>query len=177
MMSSTQYDFDEVLYNGNNSIVDEEEIEEILRNDILQRPEVQSLFSTGQRLQLDLLSDTMSLNLFRFTHLQLRYVSRVMGLPERIYFRTNDISHRFSYDRVLCLGSMLRRLAYPNRLLDLQMLFGIDHTTIDVVFNDMIELLYENYQEGIRFNKRHFNRFNLQTFAEVIKTKNSKYST
>lgn len=171
---SSQYDFEEVLNNRNNAIVDEEEIEELLRNDILQRPEIRSFFSTGQRLQFDMLSDDMSLNLFRFTHQQLIYVSRVMGLQERIYFRTNDVSHRFSLDRVFALGIMLRRLAYPNRLPDLQMLFGIHQTTIDVVFNDMIEMMYETFEKGIRFNKKHLNRFNIQVFAEAIKAKNSE---
>ena len=168
---SDQYITEEILDNGNSTIIAENDGEDMLEDDILQRPDVRGFFNNGQRLEFELSNDKISIDLFRFSHVQLKYIARTMCFPERIYFRTNDISHRFSFGRVLCLGIMLRRLAYPNRLPDLEMLFGINQTTIDVVFNGMIEIVHDNFHEGIRFNKKHLNPFNLQMFSAVIQAK------
>lgn len=76
-----------------------------------------------------------------------------MGLGATVVFRAGE-PQQFSYNSTKALAIMLRRLAYPSRLFD-QLLFGIDLSTICLVFNSMIELIFYKYRDGIRFNKRH----------------------
>ncbi|KAG2193789.1 hypothetical protein INT47_009931 [Mucor saturninus] len=110
------------------------------------------------------LSNEVCKSLFRFTFRELKMVSRALGFPEKVSFRQHTRQH-FSLDRHLALAIMLRRMAYPSRLLDLELLFGIDKATIGT-----------NYEEGITFNAKHLHSFNLQRFAEATERKGSCFA-
>lgn len=136
----------------------------------LEHDEVNYALHNRQRLDISSLSDEVCKSLFRFTFEQLKTVSRALGLPEEVTFRAHT-RQQFSFDRNLALAIMLRRLAYPSRLVDLELLFGIDKSTIGVVFNGMIELLSDNYEEKVVFNAKHLHSFNLRRFADATKEK------
>lgn len=154
------------------NIVDE--IEDEQRNDsLLARLEYnEAVHALHDRQTLDItsLEDSVCKTLFRFTYVELVAVSRALGFPQLVVFR-GDSRQAFSLDRCLALAIMLRRLAYPSRLVDLELLFNINYSTIGVVFNHMLELLYHNYGNGIRFNEKHLNRMNLIRFADATRRK------
>ncbi|KAG2191981.1 hypothetical protein INT47_005721 [Mucor saturninus] len=80
-------------------------------------------------------------------------------------------NENFLLDRHLALVIMLRRLAYPTRISDLELLFGINKATIGTVFHTMIEILNYNCEKGIRFNAKHLHSFNLQRLSEATERK------
>lgn len=112
---------------------------------------------------------------FRFTYDELILVARALGLPRRVTFRQGT-RQQFSLERVVALAVMLKRLAYPGRLIEVKFFFGMHETTVGNVFNDMIDLLYYHYHEGIRFNKEHLNDFNLIKFSDAIIEKGKQYT-
>lgn len=114
------------------------------------------------------MEDDICKSLFCFT-----YVAIAFGLSERIVFR-GGTSSAFSKDRYLSLAIMLRRLAYPSRLVDLQLLFNIHYSTIGVIFNNMIELLDHNFGKGVSFNHKHLNVHNLRRFFDATERKGKK---
>lgn len=153
-------------------IAEEEEAED----ELLVRLEHNSrAFALHNRQKLDIasLDDDLCKILFRFTYAEIQRVTRAMRLPEKITFR-GDSPQSFSMNRDYALAIMLRRLAYPSRLIDLELLFDIAYTTIGVVFNSMIELLYNRFQQGLRLNKEHLHAFNLMCFADASDRKGKK---
>lgn len=134
-----------------------------------------TLYNDGQRLNLQSLTDDMCIQLFRFTYHQIQSVVSSMGLADTIAFRANT-SHQFYWNTIEAFAIMLRRLAYPSRLIDLELLFGISYSTVCVIFNEMIVLLYTKYNRGIRLAKNHLSPYNLKRFNEAIIQKGSPYS-
>lgn len=127
-----------------------------------------------KHLDLEFLDGALCRSLFRFTYPEMRLVSRVLGFPKHVSFRSGT-PQRFSLDRTFAFAIMLRRLAYHSKLKDLELLFGMNKSTIGVVYNTMLTLLYEFYHEGIRFNEKHLHPFNLIRFANATKLK-GKYT-
>lgn len=99
----------------------------------------------------------------------------MLWTSENLVFRAGSPAHRFTWNTIEALAIMLRRLAYPSRLIDLSLLFGVNYATICTIFNEMIERLYNKYNEGIRYNKKHLNSFNLRVFNDAIIEKGSPY--
>lgn len=128
----------------------------------------------SQRLDISSLDDDLCKKLFRFTCEEIKRIVRAMGFPESIQFRENS-AHSFSWDAVDALAIMLRRFAYPSRLLDLSLLFGIHESTICTIFNSMVEKIYLKYKDGIRYNKKHLTSLNLRIFNDAIVSKGSCY--
>lgn len=127
-----------------------------------------------QRLDISSLTDEHCLLLFRFTYSEIQRIAAAMNLPELTVFRSNS-RQQFSWNSVEALAIMLRRLAYPARLIDLQFLFGINKYTLCTIFNGMVETLYEKYHEGIRYNKNHMHPWNLRRFSAAVTAKGSCY--
>lgn len=73
----------------------------------------------GPRLDLDSLSDQRCLEFFRFTRPQIRDLCRQLELPAVM---TADNGIRWAPEEGFCI--LLRRLAYPCRLVDLEDIFG-----------------------------------------------------
>ena len=134
-----------------------------------------TMYNDGQRLDIQSLTDEMSIHLFRFTYQQIQSVVISMHLTERITCRANT-SQQFYWDTIEAFAIMLRRLAYPSRLIDLELLFGISYSTICTIFNEMIVLLYSKYNEGIRLTRNHLRPYNLRRFSEAIIQKGSPYT-
>ncbi|KAG2213356.1 hypothetical protein INT47_009029 [Mucor saturninus] len=105
--------------------------------------------------------------------LDISTLSNEVCFPGKVSFRQHT-RQNFLLDRHLALAIMLRRLAYPTGILDLELLFGIDKATIGAVFNTMIKILNSNYEKGITFNAKHLHSINLQRFSEATERKAGK---
>lgn len=90
------------------------------------------------RLSIDALSDEECLKLFRFKKEDLPRLQRALGLAESY---TGPVRLRWTGTEGLCI--LLRRLAYPNRLTDMVPIFGRSSTELGLIFNVVVEELYE----------------------------------
>lgn len=149
-------------------LVDDVEEEEHNDNLFARLGRDERTYELHNRRTLDIasLDDDICKALFRFTYVEIIAVATALGLPEKNVFKEGS-SSAFSKYRHLALAIMLRRLAYPSRLVDLELLFNIHYSTIGVICNHMIELLYHNYGKGVLFNYKHLNGYNLQRFLMV----------
>jgi hypothetical protein len=120
-----------------------------------------------QRLNIACLDDETSIKLFYFTLSETKRIATAFGLPESIEFK-GDIS----LNSTEALAIMLRRLIYTTpELKDLELLFGLDGSTITTVFDFMMEKLYTMFHQGIRYNKNHLHSFNSKRFSSAITVK------
>lgn len=81
-----------------------------------------------------------------------------------------DFIHRkcnyvISFPGVNALCVLLRRLAYPNRLVDLEPIFGLCSTIISNIFNLTASIIYNNKGHLLE-NLRNVQYLNLQKFNE-----------
>jgi hypothetical protein len=120
------------------------------------------------------LADLLCLRLFHFTYGQIKRIVKAMGFQSKIVFREGTLQS-FSWDSAEAIAIMLRRLAYPSRFMDLQLLFGIHRSTICLIFNSMIKIIHNKFYEGIRYNKKHLNSFNLKRLNRAIIEKGSSF--
>ncbi|KAI9352338.1 hypothetical protein BD770DRAFT_142116 [Pilaira anomala] len=92
-----------------------------------------------QRLDIAAFYDDLCKRLFCFTYAEKKRITKAMRLPEQISFRSNS-SQSFTMNRDYALAIMLRRLAYPSRLIGLELIFDIAYATIGMVFNSIADL-------------------------------------
>ncbi|KAF7378307.1 DDE Tnp4 domain-containing protein [Mycena sanguinolenta] len=77
-------------------------------------------------VNLDTLSDDTWLQQFRFTRSEVSTLVEALDLPDVVECPQSGIKE----DRVTALCMLLRRLAYPNRLVELEMQFGQEASRI-----------------------------------------------
>lgn len=67
----------------------------------------------------------------------------------------------------LCI--LLRRLAYPNRLVDLEPLFGLSSSAISNIVNHVVNVIIQNKGHLLENlgNITYFNRGKLQIYSQV----------
>lgn len=69
---------------------------------------------------------------------------------------------------------MLRRLAYPNRLVDLRGIFGKSAPDLSQIFNKMIEIVFANFKDLLTsFDHFWLDGNHLQLYADATKDKGS----
>lgn len=88
---------------------------------------------------LDELSEKECLTLFRFNKNDIQKLRSLLSIPETIETR-----QRYSVSGLTGLCVLLRRLAYPNRLSDLEPLFGLSSPYISSISNEVMRLIYTN---------------------------------
>ncbi|KAI8883176.1 hypothetical protein K501DRAFT_272951 [Backusella circina FSU 941] len=81
-------------------------------------------------------------------------------------FRVQE-RQRFSLNSRLVSAIMLRRPAYPSRLVDLLLLFGLNYSTVCTAFNEMIEDLYDTFNTSIILSTEYFNLRNLSILSRA----------
>ncbi|XP_023015958.2 uncharacterized protein [Leptinotarsa decemlineata] len=79
-------------------------------------------------------------NNFRFDKDNIIRLARALGLPNEIVTQQR---HRISGLHGLCI--LLRRLAYPNRLCDLEPLFGLSAQSLSQIANEVADIIYQNH--------------------------------
>lgn len=85
-------------------------------------------------------------------------------LPEKLTLRNESTCSGLD---AICM--VLRRFAYPNRLSDLEELFGRPKSTISLVVNETVELLYNLHHHRFQsFDNIWLDRAHLQVYADAI---------
>jgi hypothetical protein len=120
-----------------------------------------------ERQQFDLNEisfDQAKLN-FRFEKNDIPILAELLGLPEQIITSTRN-----NVDRTTALCILLRRLAYPNRLKDLTLLFGLSPQSLSQIINTTTNIIMENkgnLLENLQANQW-LDRNRLQYYAQVV---------
>ena len=78
--------------------------------------------------------------LFRFTKMELERLQSTLRIPDEIRGKYRGV---FSGLEGLCI--LLRRLAFPCRLCDLEPLFGRGKAELSIIVNTMLLLLYDEW--------------------------------
>ena len=92
------------------------------------------------RFTLDDMNDQEVQENFRFQRRDLGRLITCLRFPE--YFTTNT-NIKFCSEEALCI--LLRRLAYPNRFVDLYPLFGRSKSQLSEMFNIVLDHVYDNF--------------------------------
>ena len=120
-----------------------------------------------QRFNLDDLTDQQSLNKFRFDKGSIHRLVRCLGLPEQIQLPNLCIC---SGTVALCV--LLRRLVYPNRLSDLKALFAGPNSTLAMVINHTLDLIYDRHGYLLStLDQPWFQQEQLESYAAAIHAK------
>ncbi|KAK4887199.1 hypothetical protein RN001_003470 [Aquatica leii] len=106
------------------------------------------------RFLFDNLSNTECINLFRFHKEDITRLTLAFNLPATITFNRTTLTGRDA----LCM--LLRRLTYPNRLVDLEPLFGFSTTINSKACNEMLSLIYQR-KGHLLYNLSQVQHFNL----------------
>ena len=92
------------------------------------------------RFNLEDQSDQQALNRFRFDKENIYRLARSLALPDEIQLTNCCIC---SGTDALCI--LLRRLVYPNRLSDLETLFGRPKSTLSLIINHTLDFIYDRH--------------------------------
>jgi hypothetical protein len=123
-----------------------------------------------ERQQFDLNEisfDQAKLN-FRFEKNDIPILAELLGLPEQIITSTRN-----NVDRTTALCILLRRLAYPNRLKDLTLLFGLSPQSLSQIINTTTNIIMENkgnLLENLQANQW-LDRNRLQYYAQAVRNR------
>ncbi|GFR71691.1 hypothetical protein ElyMa_000359200 [Elysia marginata] len=99
----------------------------------------------GRRsFQLEAFSDQECKDNFRFLKEDIPRLAQALHLPEFV-----ETPNRLTISGVEALCILLRRLAYPSRLVDVGRVFGLHPADISTVTNVMLNIIYD----------QHYNRF------------------
>ncbi|OXA47007.1 putative nuclease HARBI1 [Folsomia candida] len=77
---------------------------------------------------------------FRFEKADILRLKSELRVPDVL-----KMPNRTEFSGLICLCVMLRRLAYPNRLSDLEKYFGFSPQDLSYIFNSMINHVYGNF--------------------------------
>ena len=120
--------------------------------------------SAWPRLNLETMSDTQIVNNFRFQLDDLPRLQRALAIPDTMKFSERTVSSGLE---ALCV--VLRRLAYPNRLCDLEQLFGRPKCSISVICNETIDYLHENWCHLLtEMNQKFLDQAHLQSYSDAV---------
>ena len=96
------------------------------------------------RFDIEDFSDILCKKFFRFHKEDLYTLADHLRIPDEY-----QLSNRIKIDKMDALCMTLKRLSYPNRLMELERFFGWPKTTISMVVNYTVDHIYENFQGKI----------------------------
>ena len=114
---------------------------------------------------MDSFTDSECRDYFRFSKLDLRRLHRALRLPDQI--RCQNRSKCPSEEALMIL---LRRLATPNRLGDLPVLFGREAPQLSRVCNTLIDMIYQRHLSVLR-DRLHRWVPDFEKFARCVRVK------
>ena len=114
---------------------------------------------------VDSFTDSECRDYFRFSKLDLRRLHRALRLPDQI--RCQNRSKSPSEEALMIL---LRRLATPNRLGDLPVLFGREASQLSRVCNTLIDMIYQRHLSVLR-DRLHRWVPDFEKFARCVRVK------
>ena len=109
-------------------VVDDEDL--LLLTIALEEDNCKERLSYGPRLDIDSLKAEKCVQMFRFSQDEIRELVILLRLPGTFQFY-----NRQTWTGLEGLCVVLRRLAYPNRLGDLDTVFGRSPTSLSIIFN------------------------------------------
>ena len=119
------------------------------------------------RFCLDDQTEQQALNKFRFGKEDIHRLARSLAIPEQIQLPNRCIC---SGTDALCI--LLRRLVYPNRLSDLEALFGRPKSTLSLIISYSLDFIYERHGYLLSsLDQPWFQQEALETYAEAINVK------
>ena len=120
------------------------------------------------RFNLAELTDDQCLDKFRFKKDDDIYrLSNLLGVPESIQLKNASTCNGID---TVCV--LLRRFAYPNRLSDLEELFGRPKSTLSLIINQLVDFLYTSHHHRfLSLDNPWLDAAHLQLYADTIHNK------
>ena len=113
---------------------------ELARRSELHAEQAERRARHGKRLDLDSLPSDQCKSWFRFEKNDIPGLVQALGLPEELVGSNRT---RCTGLEGLCI--LLRRLAYPNRLEDIENIFGRGVSELSVIINLVLDFLYSKW--------------------------------
>ncbi|KIO28419.1 hypothetical protein M407DRAFT_182246 [Tulasnella calospora MUT 4182] len=120
----------------------------------------------GGRVDLARLGSDIWMQQFRFTWAEVTELAAVLDLPADVVAE-NGVRE----DRVTALAMLLRRLAYPARSSDVEMMFGWERSRFSRICQTTASLIYHRWRHLLRFDPTRLTASKLQQYAEAISSK------
>ena len=156
-----------LLFSHYDHVINDEEF--LLLYDINQSENVDLPYDLYPFFDFDSLENDECLSDFRFNKEDIPRLAEVLGIPRQIR----------CYQRSTCSGLealciVLKRLAYPCRYADMVSKFGRPVPTICIIYNHMIDLIYQAHSHRIMdWNNRILSPNQLETYTNAISARGS----
>jgi hypothetical protein len=121
---------------------------------LLDRTLRERLLIPQERFNMDFVCEQTCVSMFCCTKEGIRRMIASMRLPHVLI--TKDRDAVLMHEAILIV---LRRLSYPNRWIDMAMMFGRSQSSLCKVYKHVIHLLYEKYMEKIEFDAAVLTRY------------------
>lgn len=123
------------------------------------------------RLDVNKLSDKRFRSLFRFRRRHIKRLRQALQLPNRIVTYNKSV---FSGEQALLF--VLRRLAYPGRLVELSEFFGVSEPELSMVINKTVTILHQRWGRLLdRLDSPWMTRARLDNFCHAIRRAGAPY--
>ena len=122
-----------------------------------------------EKFDLDQMNDDECKAEFRFLRNNIHHLRDIIGLPENII-----LYNGVNVDSVEALCILLKRFAYPCRLVDMVPRFARPISQISMIISHLSEFLYANWSHLLRtFDQIWLSHENLEKYARVVQEKGS----
>lgn len=120
------------------------------------------------RFSLEQFSDVQCKAFFRFYKQDLISLANSLRIPDEI-----TLSNRIRINGIDALCITLRRLSYPNRLVDLEKFCGWPKTTLSMIINFVIDHIHHHFADKITNLNQDWLVDRMQMYADAIYNKGS----
>ena len=122
-----------------------------------------------QRLDIEKLTNDQCRTMFRFDRDDIKILCHALKIPEKII-----CENRTTATNIEGLCIVLRRLAYPCRLDDLEPVFGKSKAEISHIFNYVLDFLYTMHSHLLSdLNRSWLSQEHLEEFANSVSARNA----
>ena len=118
------------------------------------------------KLDISQLSDIQCREYFRFEHAEPKPLKAALRIPDEFVLE-NGI--RLSGMNCMCI--LLRRLSYPNSLVDLEQLFDRPKTTLSMAVSSIVDYIYGECNHTLTDLNQAWLKNRLQMYADVVHAK------
>lgn len=101
-----------------------------------------------------------------FTQEEVEALVTVMDIPENVY-ADNGVTE----PRVTAMAMLLRRLAYPTRLTDIELEYGWEKTRFSRITHTLATYIYQRWKHLLRFDSRRLTPAKLKEYANAVTAK------
>ena len=123
-------------------------------------------------LKLELMTNDDCIVFFRFEKEALIRVKNALQLED-----TYRLPNRVKFEGIEGLCILLRRMSSPGRLSDMVPMFGRSVPTLSIIFNYMVNLLYDRFSHLLRINPTTLSVQKMKILAKAVMRKEAHYRT